>query len=133
MNKLKVFRVLIAIVFFISTLVLFFDLTHNYLEFIAKPILFMQFIPSIFKFLSGFSILAIGFLIVILLTGLFGRVYCSAVCPFGIMHDVVTLVRKKISYKHKFRYKKEQRVLRYTLLVLTVLTPFLSTMKLLIY
>ncbi len=128
MNKLKVFRVIIAIVFFISTLVLFFDLTHNYLEFIAKPILFMQFIPSIFKFLSGFSILAIGFLIVILLTGLFGRVYCSAVCPFGIMQDVVTLVRKKISYKHKFRYKKEQRVLRYTLLVLTVLTPFLSTM-----
>ncbi len=128
MNKFKAVRVIIASLFFVLTLFLFFDLTHNYLEFIAHPILFMQFIPSVFKFLTGVSFLSLGFLLILILTSLLGRVYCSTICPFGILQDIISSIHKKNNYKFKFRFKSESFWLRYGILILTVITPFLTTM-----
>lgn len=128
MNKLKFIRVIFALLFFISTIALFLPITKDYLDFAANKILFLQFIPSLFKFLSAFSLFSIGFFIVLLLTAFIGRFYCSAICPLGILQDIFTFIRKKISFKLKFKFKEEQKILRYAILGLTIITPFLTTM-----
>ena len=49
----------------------------------------LQFIPAIFS-------LSIGILLfLIVLTLLFGRVYCSTICPMGILQDVKQREKRK--------------------------------------
>lgn len=62
-------------------------------------------------------------------TFLFGRVYCSVVCPLGIWQDVVNWFAKRVNKKKKYKYLKARNILRYTVLVLTVVA-FLSGMTL---
>jgi ferredoxin len=55
------------------------------------------------------------------LTALFGRVYCSAICPLGILQDIVSVVSKKLHLIKRYKYKKAMDYLRYPLLGLTIL------------
>lgn len=128
MKYFKTIRVTIALIFIVSTSLLFYNLTHSYLEYIANPILFVQFVPSLFKFLTGVSFLSLGFVFILVITSLLGRVYCSTFCPFGVLQDIFSFIHKKINYKLKYKFKKEHRVLRYGILILTLITPFLTTM-----
>jgi ferredoxin len=62
----------------------------------------------------------------IILTLLFGRVYCSVICPLGILQDVIGRVKKgffrarKQKKKLRTTYRKPHNIVRYTLLGLTV-------------
>lgn len=51
----------------------------------------------------------------IIVTLLFGRVYCSTVCPIGALHDAAIWARKKTGRKKAFRYS-EPKKFRYPLL-----------------
>lgn len=63
------------------------------------------------------------FLVVIAL--LFGRIYCSTICPMGIYQDVVTWISKKSSSKRKrFTYSPAKTVLRWGVLGVTVAAFF---------
>lgn len=85
----------------------------------------IQFIPA---FMAG-SILILA--IIIVGTLVFGRIYCSLVCPLGILQDVLDkTMRTKIFLKrpYKFKVKKANRgyksasnKVRYSILLLTVL------------
>ena len=55
---------------------------------------------------------------VLLLTWLFGRVYCSMLCPLGILQDVILWLRRRRGHKTMFRYRQELRGLRYGILLL---------------
>ncbi len=62
------------------------------------PIRFMdiQFIPILQRLIFDFSILtAVLFGIIIVLTLLFGRFYCSTICPFGVLQEFIALVIHK--------------------------------------
>ena len=54
----------------------------------------------------------------VLLTLVFGRIYCSVICPLGVFQDVLARLRRK---KNKYSYSKEVRWLRYPMLVVFVL------------
>lgn len=85
----------------------------------------VQFVPAL---LAG----SIGIVVaLLLLTLLFGRIYCSVICPMGIFQDVVAWVSKKTNRKKRYRFSKEQRVLRYTVLVAVVLAFLLGATVLL--
>ncbi|MCR5013992.1 MAG: 4Fe-4S binding protein [Bacteroidales bacterium] len=66
----------------------------------------IQFLPSLLAL--NFGMLAV-FIIVALL---FGRIYCSVVCPLGIMQDIFSWLGGKAK-KNRFSYVKEHRWLRY--------------------
>jgi polyferredoxin len=80
---LRKIRIILASIFFIGVTLLFLDFTgtlHTWLGWMAK----IQFLPAV---------LALNFIIVavlLLLTLLFGRVYCSVVCPLGVMQDIIS-------------------------------------------
>ena len=85
---LKKIRLLLAIVFWIGTTLLFLDFTgtiHGWLGWMAK----VQFVPAVLA-LNAVVIIAL-----IVLTLLFGRIYCSVICPLGIMQDFFGWLGKK--------------------------------------
>ncbi len=120
---LKWTRVIIALVFFLLTLLVFLDFRDIISEKGVNRVLYLQFIPSLLKFLVLISLSAVGFILVLVLTALFGRVYCSAVCPLGILQDFISRGGRMFKKKRKRRYKytKPKTILRYTILITTVL------------
>jgi ferredoxin len=97
---LKQVRVVFSLIFIVSITILFFDLSFSIQEKFADYPLFLQFIPSLLSFISVTALAGMGFIIVIIITLLFGRVYCSTICPLGILQDVITFIRKKIKHKN---------------------------------
>ena len=75
----------------------------------------LQFIPAILS-------LSIGILLfLIVLTLLFGRVYCSTICPMGILQDVIARISKATGKKKKrYSYSPAKNKLRWGVLGLTV-------------
>lgn len=114
MNMLRRLRVTLAAVFFTLITLLFLDFTgtlHTWLGWLAK----IQFLPALLTLNVGVVVA------LVLLTLVFGRIYCSVVCPLGVMQDVVSWIsgRRK---KHKFRFSHspEKRILRYGVLALFI-------------
>ncbi len=126
-KRLKWTRVFFALVFFVLTTLVFLDFRDLFGENRVNQILFLQFVPSVLKFITVFSLSAAGFLIIILLTALFGRVYCSVICPLGILQDFSNRLGLFFKKRKRFRYRKPQNFLRNSILVVTIISAaFLS-------
>ena len=112
---LRKIRIILATIFFAGVTLLFLDFTgtlHTWLGWMAK----IQFLPAV---------LAMNLIVVaalLLLTLLFGRVYCSVICPLGIMQDIISWIHGKTKKKNRFRftYSPAKNVLRYIVLALFV-------------
>ena len=55
----------------------------------------IQFLPAVLALNVGVVVL------LIILTGVFGRIYCSVICPLGVFQDVAAWIgkkRKKLPY-----------------------------------
>ena len=105
---LKKIRLTLAIIFWVLITWLLVDFTgtaHAYLGWMAK----IQFIPALLALNVG------ALLFVIALTLLMGRIYCSIICPLGVMQDAIAWLRRK---KNKYSYSPERTILRYTVLVI---------------
>jgi ferredoxin len=81
-----------------------------------------QFVPSAFSFATAFRASALACLIILALTLAFGRVYCSVLCPLGILQDVISRVSAKIRRvpPYKLPFRKARNTLRHTILALTL-------------
>ena len=123
-RHLKKIRVGVALAFFFLTALLFIDFSQLIPPFFSKTVLYLQFVPSMLAFLQIAGLATAGFIIVLILTLLFGRVFCSTLCPLGTLQDIVIRVAGK--YKKpkqaRFRYAKPHTILRYSLLAVTILT-----------
>ena len=96
--RLKRIRQVAACVCFVLVTLLFLDFTgivQGWFGWLAK----IQFIPALLALNFGMVVA------LVLLTCVFGRVYCSVICPLGVYQDVVFRMRGK--------YKKN-RCLLYT-------------------
>lgn len=112
---LKKIRLTLALLFFVAVTALFLDFTgtiHAWLGWTAK----IQFLPALLALNAGVVILLTA------LTLLFGRVYCSVICPLGVFQDIISWIsgrRKK--KKYRFSYSPEKKWLRYGVLALFVI------------
>lgn len=64
------------------------------------PVKFMdiQFVPLLQRLFFDFSVItAVLFVGIIILTLIFGRFYCSTICPFGILQEFVAVFISKIT------------------------------------
>ena len=112
---LRKIRITLAAICFVAVTLLFLDFTgtlHLWFGWLAK----IQFLPAV---------LALNFVVVailLVLTLLFGRIYCSVICPLGIFQDCVSnLSSRRKGKKARFSYSKEIKWLRYGVLVLFVI------------
>lgn len=126
---LKKARVVISLVFFIFIGFFFIDLHQLFGPEWINSFLYLQFIPSFLSFLKGVGLGTAGFLFILLLTLLFGRVYCSTLCPLGIFQDIISRISSKLRKKKpRYKYHKPSSVLRYTLLALTLVVLFTGSL-----
>ena len=117
---LKKIRVVVALTFLALTVLLFVDFERIGETPASTALLYPQFVPSLLKFAGTVAWGATGFAAVLVLTLLFGRIYCSTVCPLGTLQDIVIRIADKLRRprKVKFRYQKPNDVLRYGMLAL---------------
>ena len=111
---LRKIRITLAAICFVAVTLLFLDFTgtlHLWFGWLAK----IQFLPAVLAL--NFVVIAI----LLVLTLLFGRIYCSVICPLGIFQDCVSnLSSRRKGKKARFSYSKEIKWLRYGVLVLFV-------------
>ncbi len=142
---LRKIRIALAAIFFVGITLLFVGIGHNGWGWMAK----LQFLPSALAL--NFVVVAI----ILLACFLFGRVYCSTICPMGVFQDVVIWLRRTIGkwqrdrgvrklqrmkeqglkpgpeaknlIKHfEFKYVPEHTWVRYIFLVLSLVSLFVS-------
>ena len=112
MLMLKKIRRTLAVLFTGLLTLMLLDFTgtlHTWLGWMAK----VQLLPAVLALNVGVIVL------LVVLTLVFGRVYCSVICPLGVFQDAVSWVAGKVK-KNRFRYSKALNVLRYVVLVLFV-------------
>lgn len=107
---LKKIRTCLGALMFIGITLLFVDFTgtfHHWFGWMPK----IQFLPAL---------LAMNFIIIaalIVLTMVFGRVYCSVICPMGILQDLIARLNRK---RNKYSFSKAISWLRYTMLAVMI-------------
>jgi len=129
-KSLKKIRLVLAICVGILFLVHFLEGYHlipdAYTNWLAK----LQLVPIVSRLLGNvWPVLAV-LLAIVLFTLLFGRVYCSVLCPAGLFQDAVIRIKQKVKKKNRFRYHKPNRVLHYSILSITVLLWILGSVTL---
>ena len=103
---LKKGRVVLALIFWTIITLLFLDFTgsvHVWFGWMAK----VQFLPALLALNVGIVV------VLVLLTLLLGRVYCSVICPLGVFQDIVSRFNRK---KNRFTYSPAMRWVRYGML-----------------
>ena len=100
---------------------------------LRPALLYLQFAPSLLKFIAlGAGGMAVGWLLILALTLLTGRVYCSVLCPLGILQDGVGFLARLIRRQRpKFGYQRPHWPLRYGILLLTMISAILGSMSVL--
>ena len=108
---LRKIRTILAAVFFVLITLLFLDFTgtlHHWLGWMTK----VQFLPAVM------ALNVVVVVVLIVLTLVLGRIYCSIICPLGVLQDLLARFHRK---KNKYSYSKEVRWLRYPVLVVFVI------------
>ncbi len=100
-EKLFIIRLSIALIIFITGLIGILGI------FYPLPIFNIQFTPLYQRVIIDFSIIALVlFTLFIIFTLLFGRIYCSLLCPMGIYQEIITLITKRDNEKQPNRAVK---------------------------
>ena len=134
MKGLKIFRVTAAIAIFIAALLSFLNFSMGWE---TNHILHIQFVPALLSLAAGTLGVALPLIILLLLTLIFGRVYCSFLCPTGILQDIIGRLARPFTRRHRRTrtnphspgastgsstsagYRKPHSILRYIILIAT--------------
>lgn len=111
-TMLRKIRITLGSVMFIGLSLLFLDFTgtlHQWLSWMAKVQALEAVLALNVAVIAGLAVL----------TFLFGRIYCSIICPLGVMQDVFGWLGKKTK-KNRYTFSKEYKWLRYGLLAIFI-------------
>ena len=115
---LRKIRIALATVMFIGITLLFLDFTgtmHHWVSWMPK----LQFLEAVL----ALNVVVIVALLV--LTLVFGRIYCSVICPLGIMQDIFGWLGKKAK-KNRYTYSKQKHALRIIFFVMMLISIVLG-------
>ncbi len=115
---LRKIRIAAAAVLFTAVTLLFLDFTgiiHPWVGWAAK----IQAVEAVLAL--NFAVIAA----LVAVTIVFGRVYCSIICPLGIMQDIVSFFGGK-KKKNRFHYRKPLTWMRYAFLAAFILLIILG-------
>jgi polyferredoxin len=110
---LKKLRITLAVIMILLVTTLFIGAGYGISQWIGWAAK-IQFLPAVLSL----SLIAVAIIVVALL---FGRIYCSIVCPLGVMQDIYSWLGGKIK-KNRFSYVKEHKWLRYTVCAIFVVS-----------
>lgn len=111
---LKKIRITLSVVIFCIITLYFLD----FREVIPESLSFFTKIQLIPALLSLNIIILIA---LVLLTLLFGRIYCSSVCPMGVYQDLVAWISKRFNKKKRYRFSKAKNFIRWSIVGVTLI------------
>ena len=127
--KIRLIRIFFSVFIFILFIYVFF-VSNNLSIIIGNILNSFQFIPSILKFIgSGLTLLSIGFIIVLIITFFLGRIYCSFLCPLGILQDFFIFISNK--FKKRLKFIKPYNWIRYSIFISVLFFSIIGVMFLL--
>ena len=120
---LKKLRVILSLLFFLVITLLYLDFTGRIYHNVTLSLTHLQFVPSLILFIETGTHLALGFALILLLTLLFGRIYCSTLCPMGTLQDLFIYLTRRLSpRKIIFKHKEPNNWIRYSIIAVVVLS-----------
>ena len=128
---LKKVRVAVAVVFVFSISFLFLDFGNITPSGLRTLFVSTQLVPSLTRTLIVFSGASIGVFFVLLLTIIFGRVYCSTICPLGILQDFTIRIAQRVNRRRRFRFKKPFYSIHYVVFLFTLVFALSGSLVLL--
>lgn len=124
-------RIAVSLVVFTLFLLLFLggEALSEHLSNILPP---FQLVPALIRiFTKPGAIFIFGLISVLILTLIFGRVYCSFLCPLGFLQDVFISLSRKAGWRKKHSYQRPNSLLRYSILSLTIVAAASGSMSVL--
>jgi ferredoxin len=123
--------VLSVVVFSILTFI-FLDPYHLAPSAVIRILTALQAGPTLVEFMSGIHPGFAALLLVCLVTLLWGRVYCSTLCPLGTYQDIINRIPEWVSRKNKrrFRFQKPHSLVQYGIVVCSAIGIFFGSMML---
>lgn len=103
---LKRIRTILAVVMFVCITWLFVDFTGTAYQ-------WFSWMPKIQLLEAILAVNVVAIAILVVGTLIFGRIYCSVICPLGILQDVIARFNRR---KNKYSYSKALSWLHYTML-----------------
>lgn len=125
-EMLRKVRIALSAVFFIGITLLLVGIGQDWWGWMAK----LQLLPAVCRVIGGFTLGNIAAVLgILLLTWVFGRIYCSVICPLGVMQDLVIFLRGHLGRKlrKKFSFHKPLTPLRWTLFAIFVASSVFAT------
>ncbi len=110
---LRKLRIVAAAICLLLVTLLFLDFTgtlHQWFGWLAR----LQFLPAVLALNVGVVAL------LVILTLLFGRIYCSVICPLGVFQDIASWISGKRK-KNRFRYSPALSWMRYGMLAVFII------------
>ena len=113
---LKTLRVLISLLVLLSFAAGFSSL-HRFAANAAKG----EFLPALLRMVTQLSLIsAVFFLVIVAVTLLVGRLYCSFCCPLGVLQDIASRLGKLLTF-NKLKYRTMPDFRRTRIIVLVIL------------
>jgi ferredoxin len=114
-RRLKWLRVAVALAVFAGLTAALVDFSNIVPASLGKTLAGIQFVPSLVTLVTGAGVSVAGLLIIVITLG-WGRIYCSTICPLGILQDIVFRLRRWFGRKPLLLFSKPVTWLRQTVL-----------------
>ena len=110
---LKYLRIAVEVVVFLLIVALFVDFSGTIAPF-AGWLAKIQLLPAVL------SLNVLVLVLLVIATLLFGRLYCSIVCPLGMFQDIFAAIGLKTVRRNKYSFRKENPWLRGAVLIVYI-------------
>lgn len=118
---LKFTRVIIALIAILAISFVFCDIYRVIPPHLARTVSLTQFFPSVLSAINFRSLAYISSIAIIILTLTSGRIYCSCICPFGILQDVISRIAATVK-RRRYSFSQPHNLIRYSILTATVIS-----------
>ncbi len=127
-KKIKDLRVIVSLIFLVLFTALFLDAWHLVPPKLAAVLTSLQIVPSVLKaVIVGGTATLFVLAFIVLMTLFLGRVYCSTICPLGVLQDFLIRLARKMNRRKRFRYNRAPQWLQYSVLAIAVILVLFGT------
>lgn len=121
-SPLRKGRIALSLIFLAIYSLVLLDLSGTIPVQFTRGVLYLQFAPSAIHFFNLISLSGAGFILILLLTSIFGRIYCSSLCPLGVIQDITAQITRRLTHRKRYHFAKPYRKLNYAVLILVIIT-----------
>jgi ferredoxin len=133
MHPLKRLRVWVSAAVLAASALPFLDLHGLLPAGVIDALLFPQLVPALAAAGQGTVLAALAVVLVLALTLVFGRVFCSFLCPLGTLQDIAIRLARRGRQEGRrpgFRYERPRNGVRYGVLVLVAASTLTGSLAL---